>query len=185
MSVDRHRVPGRFILTGSTNLFYAPDLVDALTGRMEIVNLYPLSQHEIEDSQSPNFLERLITGDFQTQRADRLDKNLADRVVAGGYPVALKSPTEQSRISWYRSYATALIQKDILHLAKIHSADILPKILRSVAHLTGQLFNVTDIASQFKITRNTIRDYLILLERQFLIERQLPWHSNRMKRLVK
>lgn len=130
-------------------------------------------------------MERLFAGHFQTQRVERLEKNLADRIVAGGYPAAIKSPTDHSRISWYRSFNTSLIQKDVLDLSKIHSSDILPKILKSVAHLSGQLFNVSKIASQFKINRNTIRDYLTLLERQFLIDQLKPWHSNRMKRLVK
>lgn len=41
LSVDRHRVPGRFTLTGSTNVLLVPDLADALTGRLETVRLHP------------------------------------------------------------------------------------------------------------------------------------------------
>ena len=43
-SVDRHRQPGRFLLTGSANALLLPQLADALVGRMEIVSLWPLSQ---------------------------------------------------------------------------------------------------------------------------------------------
>ncbi len=185
LSVDRHRAPGRFILTGSTNMLFVPDLANALTGRMEIIRLHPLSQHEIEQSQSLPFLERLFAGNFQTRRVERLSSNLADRIVAGGYPEALKCPLDQSRYSWYRSYANSLIQRDILDLSKIQSSDAIPKLLTTVANLSGQLFNLATIASQFQMSRNTIRDCLVLLERQFLIERLPPWYSNRMKRMVK
>ncbi|MXW14619.1 MAG: ATP-binding protein [Rhodothermaceae bacterium] len=185
LSVDRHRVPGRFILTGSTNMLFVPDLANALTGRMEIIRIHPLSQHEIEPSQSLPFLERLFAGNFQTRRVERLSNNLADRIVAGGYPEALKCPSNQSRYSWYRSYANSLIQRDILDLSKIQSSDTIPRLLTTVANLSGQLFNLATIASQFEMSRNTVRDYLILLERQFLIERLPPWFSNRMKRMVK
>lgn len=41
LSLDRHRVPGRFTLTGSTNVLLVPDLADALTGRMEAERLHP------------------------------------------------------------------------------------------------------------------------------------------------
>jgi len=185
LSVDRHRVPGRFILTGSTNMLFVPDLIDALTGRMEIVHLYPLSQHEIEQKPTLPFLKRLFAGNFQTLQVERLGDDLADRIVTGGYPAVLQAISDEDRSSWYRIYANSLVQKDILNLARIQSSDIIPKLLTAVANLSGQLFNIANVASKFKVSRNTVRDYLILLERQFLIERLSPWYSNRMKRLIK
>ncbi len=185
LSVDRNRVPGRFILTGSANMLFVPELVDALTGRMQTFRLYPLSQQEIEQTESIPFLERLFAGHFQTRRTERLGNHLHKRIVAGGYPSAWLSPSEKSRSFWYQEYVRALIQKDILDLAKIRSADIIPKLLTLVASRSGQLYNVATLASQFEISRNTVNDYLTLLERQFLLDRLLPWYSNQMKRLVK
>ena len=46
-AVDKRRVPGRFILTGSANVLLAPRLSDSLAGRMEILRLHPLSQCEL------------------------------------------------------------------------------------------------------------------------------------------
>src|SRR5688572_23082552 len=43
---DRDRRPGRFLLTGSAHILMLPRLADALAGRMEIVELWPLSQGE-------------------------------------------------------------------------------------------------------------------------------------------
>ena len=48
--VDRHPVPGRFLLTGSANVFMLPAAADSLAGRMEVLTLEPLSQGEIEGS---------------------------------------------------------------------------------------------------------------------------------------
>ena len=185
LSVDRHRIPGRFILTGSTNVLLVPKLADALAGRMQILRLHPFSQQEIERTQSSPFLERLFAGDFRTCRIDRLAGNLADRIVAGGYPAALSRPPGRRRSSWHRNYATSLIQKDVLELARIHSLEAVPRLLTIAANLSGQLFNVSTLASKLQMNRNTVRDYLTLLERQFLIERLLPWYSNRMSRLLK
>lgn len=44
VSIDRDRRPGRFVLTGSTNVLSLPRLADSLAGRMEIVRLHPSSQ---------------------------------------------------------------------------------------------------------------------------------------------
>ncbi len=85
LSVDRHRKPGRFILTGSTNVLLIPELTDALVGRMEVLRLHPLSQQEIEQTQPPSFLERLFAGDFQTRKKERLGTVL----LSGSLPVVI------------------------------------------------------------------------------------------------
>ncbi|MDE2826890.1 MAG: ATP-binding protein [Bacteroidota bacterium] len=185
LSVDRHRINGQFILTGSTNVLFLPELTDALTGRMLIVRLHPLSQVEIEQTKSTPFLERLFTGDFRMSQSEPLGSNLADRIVAGGYPPALAIPVDRIRSSWYNSYVVSLIQHDITGQVKVHSPESLPSLITAVAGLSAQLFNASSIASQLQMNRNTIRHYLSLLERHFLIKRLPPWYSNRMKRMIK
>ncbi len=46
--VDRDPRPGRFLLTGSARLLGLRDLPDALPGRLETIELWPLSQGEID-----------------------------------------------------------------------------------------------------------------------------------------
>ena len=58
-AVDRDRRPGRFLLTGSANILTAPKVAEALTGRIEIVELWPLSQTEIEES-GANFVDAVF-----------------------------------------------------------------------------------------------------------------------------
>jgi hypothetical protein len=41
-AVDRDRIPGRFLLTGSTNLLLLPATQEWLAGRIEVINLNPL-----------------------------------------------------------------------------------------------------------------------------------------------
>ena len=185
LSVDRHRINGQFILTGSTNVLFLPELTDALTGRMLIVRLHPLSQVEIEQTKSIPFLERLFTGDFQMSQSESLGSNLAERIMAGGYPPALAIPVDRIRSSWYNSYVVSLVQNDISGQVKVHSPESLPSLLTAVASLSAQLFNVSSIAAKLQMNRNTIRHYLSLLERHFLIKRLPPWYSNRMKRMIK
>ena len=50
---------------------------------------------------------------------------------------------------------------------------------------TAQLFNLSDLAGPFRLSRPTIGDYVALLEQVFLIHRLPPWHSNRLSRLIK
>jgi hypothetical protein len=50
---------------------------------------------------------------------------------------------------------------------------------------TARLINISDLAAPFHISRQTIHDYVTVLERIFLLERLAPWHSNHLSRLVK
>ena len=197
LEVDRRRVPGRFVLTGSSNVLLIPKLADSLAGRMEVVQLHPLSQDEIEaglpqsdqgalttDPRS-GFLDALLTGKFRIRRSERLGDQLHERIVAGGFPAAIARQPGRRRASWYRNYAEAHVQRDVQDLARIRGLDILPDLLNAAASQTARLYNLADLSSPFQLSRQTIGDYVTLLERVFLIERLRPWYNNRLNRLVK
>lgn len=183
-AVDRDRRPGRFLLTGSANVLLLPTLADSLAGRMEILRLHPLAQAELA-RQQPGFLDALFGSGFKARSYPRLGKELIRRVVAGGYPAALARSTPKRRAAWYRDYIETLVQRDVRELARIASLDALPRLLTLAAGQTARLLNVSDLASPFQISRPTIREYVTLLERIFLLEELPPWHSNRLSRLIK
>jgi predicted AAA+ superfamily ATPase len=151
---------------------------------MQIQRLYPLAQCELA-RQAPGFLDALFEGGFKTRQTERLGVQLAERIAAGGYPAALARQTGRRRAAWYRDYLDALIQRDVRDLARISSLDALPRLLALVAAQTARLLNVADLSAPFQLSRPTIRDYVTLLERVFLLETLSPWHSNRLSRLVK
>jgi len=183
-AVDRDRTPGRFLLTGSANVLLLPTLADSLAGRMEILRLHPLSQGELAGA-GPLFLDALFGGGFKARSYDRLGKELVRRIVAGGYPAALARASTRRRATWYRDYVETLVQRDVRDLARIASLDVLPRLLTLAAGQTARLINVSDLAGPFRLSRPTIRDYVTLLERIFLLEELPPWHNNRLSRLIK
>ncbi len=187
-SVDRNRKPGRFILTGSANVLLLPQLADSLAGRMEIIHLRPLARCEIT-GEKPAFFDQLFSADFgsdSNQNAyPRLGESLADIICQGGYPAAIARDSAKRRSAWYRDYITTLIQRDVQDVASIRNLDVLPRLLALAASQTARLFNSTDLASPFALSRPTIREYLTVLEQIFLIEQLQPWHSNRLSRLIK
>jgi len=183
-AIDRKRDPGRFILTGSANVLLVPKLADSLAGRMQILRLHPLAQCELAQ-RPPRFLDNLFGGGFRTHQVERLGRQLYERIVAGGYPAAIARPPGRRRVAWYRDYLEALVQRDVRDLARISSLDRLPRLLALLAAQTARLLNVTDLASPLQLSRPTLRDYVTLLERVFVIETVPPWHSNRLSRLIK
>ncbi len=184
MEIDRRRTPGRFLLTGSTHVLLVPKLSESLAGRLQTLRLHPLAQCELE-RRSSDFLDALFAGEFAIERTERLGRQLPDRITAGGYPAALTRPAGRRRAKWYQDHVDALVQRDVRDLARVRQLEILPRLLAGAAGQTARMFNVSDLAAPFEVSRPTIRDYVTLLERVFLLERIPAWHSNRLSRLIK
>jgi predicted AAA+ superfamily ATPase len=183
-AVDRAREPGRFVLTGSTNVLLLPELADSLAGRMEILRLHPFAQAELAGLTS-RFLPRLFGEGFPSLQQPRLGRELADRIVNGGYPAALARATAPRRARWYRDYAQAIVERDVRDLARLQALDVMPRLLTLAAGQTARLINVSELAAPFSVSRPTVRDYITLLTRVFLLEELPPWHSDRLSRLIK
>jgi len=183
-AVDRGRVPGRFMLTGSTNVLLMPKLADSLAGRLASIRLHPLAQCEIERT-PPRFLTDLLKGSFPLRRSAMLGEQLAERMVGGGFPAALARSSPGRRRKWYLDYIDSLVQRDVRDLARVSSLETLPRLLKAAAAMTARLLNVTELGSSFGLSRPTIRDYVTLLARLYLLDELQPWHSNRLSRLVK
>lgn len=181
--VDRDRQPGRFLLTGSADVLLLPKLADSLAGRIEVIRLHPLAQVELRQ-QSAVFLQQLFRAEFGVVAATRMGPALADLVVSGGFPAALTRQPARRR-SWYQAYVQTLVQRDVRDLARIAALDVVPRLLELAAGQTAHLFNVSELASPFGLSRPTIRDYLSLLERVFLVDILPPWHVRQINRLVK
>ena len=185
LEVDRRRRPGRFILIGSTNVLLIPALSDSLAGRLQVVPLHPLAQSELAIQSGAGFLDALFGDGFEIRQTERLGTRLIERIVAGGFPAALTRPTPRRQANWYRDYVQAQLQRDVRDMARIRTLDALPRLLGAAASQTARLFNLADLASHFQLSRPTIGDYVVLLERLFLLKRLPPWHSNRLSRMVK
>jgi predicted AAA+ superfamily ATPase len=186
LSVDDDRRPGRFLLTGSANLLLLPRLGDSLAGRMEVVELQPLSAAE-QMSQPGRFLDHLLSGRLHaaiepTRLADPAP--LAERVVAGGYPEAVQRAPSRAR-TWHRQYLRRLIERDIQDIARVREPHELSRLLQLLALRSAQLVNIASLAKELGLRRETVEHYLAVCERLFLLRRLQPWHRNQAKRLVK
>lgn len=187
LELDRRRTPGRFVLTGSTNVLAVPNVQESLAGRLEMVPLYPMAQSELHlrHPAERGFIDRLFTDDFPIRQTQRLGKDLIDRIIAGGYPPALARRTERRRASWYRNFIEAQVQRDVSDVSRIRGLASLPRLLQLVATQTAQLFNISSLSAPFELSRTTIGDYVELLERVYLLEVLPPWYGNLGKRLIK
>ena len=186
LAVDRDRKPGRFLLTGSANLLLLPQVTESLAGRMETVFLHPLTEAEKERADGgflngllQRTLQPVISGEPPTELSP-----LPERMVVGGYPEPLTRSPQRAR-QWHRQYLHAIMERDIKDVARVKDAHELIRLLELLALRSAELLNINNLAKDLGLYRGTIEQYLLILERLFLIRRLPAWHNNSAKRLIK
>jgi len=186
LAVDSDRTPGRFVLTGSANLLLLPGLGDSLAGRMEVVQLHPLTA--AEQAQRPGkFVAALLGGKFKpsvSATAPKTPSALVERVIAGGFPEAVRRSPARAR-SWHREYLRTLLERDVRDVARVRDATAVGRLLEVLALRTAELLNISGLANDLGLRRETVEHYLEVCERLYLVRRLQPWHRNHAKRLIK
>lgn len=181
-SVDRDPRPGRFLLTGSAHI--EGELADALVGRMELIELWPFSQSEIERTR-PFLIESLFRGEIPDVSSPLSKTDYLERAVAGGYPEAIARTSAQRRGRWYDAHIRAIADREIRQLADVEHPDAFPDLLRLVAARTATLVNVEALARELHLPGSTLRRYLRLLWTAYAIRFIPAWSSNRTKRVTR
>ncbi|MGH7868750.1 MAG: ATP-binding protein, partial [Candidatus Dormibacteraceae bacterium] len=159
--VDRDPRPGRFLLTGSAQLFALRDLPDALPGRTETIELWPLSQGEI-DSTPDGFVDAA----FQKGSAITLPRcglrkaDYVGRAIRGGYPEAVRRDAGRRRARFFDSYVTDLVARDVRQISDIEQPAEMRRLLNIVAARMGTLVVTQTIANDAGMPRQTLSRYL-------------------------
>ncbi|MGK5680570.1 ATP-binding protein [Actinoplanes sp. URMC 104] len=178
VSVDEDPRPGRYLLTGSAQLFGMVAAPDALPGRMETVELWPFSQGEI-DGDPDGFIDAVFAlgpGLRHSSTVTRAD--YAARVVRGGLPEAVSRDDARRRQRFLEGYVQALIDRDVQQVSEIQRKGQLLTMVRLLAARSGTVIAANSLESALGLSRPTIARYLRALEEIFLVKRIPGWSRN-------
>ena len=184
-AVDEDPRPGRFLITGSVDLFRGSISPDSLAGRVETIELLPFSQAEIAGTGPPDFLDRAFAADFPNLALTGSTDGLTERIISGGFPEALSRAVPSRRRSWLRAYARALAERDVSDIASIAKLSDLSRLIDYAAVSAGQLLNLSALGSRIGVDGKTVDRWLALFEHMFLVRRIFAWHRSGLKRLIK
>lgn len=183
--VDLDPRPGRFLLSGSSNVLDMARTRDSLTGRMELVDLHPLTQSEIE-RRPGGVLERLLASGFAPDgvaAVDDLDGYL-DRAARGGFPESLEF-AERGRERFFASYLETLLERDARDISRIRDPTQLDTMMRVLVDRHAMPLALESAARDAGLPRSTFEDHLALLERLFLVRLLPAFAGTATKRAVK
>lgn len=157
---DRPR-SAKFLVLGSA----APELLrqtsESLAGRVAYQHLGPLSLAEV----GPDRLDRLW--------------------LRGGFPRAYTARSDAESFEWRRNFIRTFLERDVPSLAPRVSASALGRLWAMLAHVHGQVLNLSELGRALGVSDKAVRDYVDLLVGTFVVRELKPWHENISKRQVK
>lgn len=182
--VDVRSEPGQFLLTGSARVLGLRGLPDALPGRMETVELWPLSQGEIDGSPD-GFVDAVFdAGPAVRHESEVTRAGYSERLARGGFPEALARRDSRRRARFLDSYVSDLINRDVIQLSDIERGPQMRALTRLVSARSGQILVPANLGRDLAVSPSTITRYLALLEEVFLIKRIPAWSRNLSARAV-
>jgi len=84
---------------------------------------------------------------------------LVEAAWGGGYPEAPARTAPPRRTAWARQYLEALVQRDVHDVASIDRLDPLPRLLRALAQIAGQMCNYNQLGGQVGLDRKAEARY--------------------------
>jgi len=190
-AIDRKRVAGQFLLTGSANLLLMRRVSESLAGRASYLTLWPMTRREQaglgrcgrwEDllaAPDAEWLDVLAQDDAGQEEWHALARR-------GGFPTpSLSLESAADRAIWFDGYVRTYLERDLQDLASISALPDFRRLMRAVSLRLGQLVNQTELARDTAVPQPTVHRWLNLLETSYLLVRLPAYAVNRTKRLIK
>lgn len=161
--IDEKRTPGRFLLLGSASPQLLRQASESLAGRISFHELAPFDISEIK----PGHAE------------------LQNLWLRGGYPLSWLAKSDSASLAWRESFIATHLERDIPSFGIRVPGTTLRRFWQMLAHLHGQLWNASRLATGFGVSAPTVQHYLDILEATYMLRRLSPLQANLGKRLVK
>lgn len=186
MEIDKGAAPSTYWLTGSQAFKLMELAQESLAGRVAILHMSNLSQHEIYGT--GNYAP--FTLDIAALKAREKTNTPADiaeiyeRIWKGSMP-GLVSGKFTDRDVFYSSYLQTYIDRDVKEQVQLSDPLLFRDFVRAAACRAGQMLNVHDIAQDVGVSDDTAKRWLQVLEKSDVIFFLRPYSNNLLKRTIK
>ncbi len=155
---------GRFLILGSASMDLLRQSGESLAGRVEYIDMEPLSILEVNS---------------------KAESDPAKLWVRGGFPDSFLVKDDEDSYVYRRNFIRTYLERDVPQFGPRIPTETLERLWIMLAHNQGQLLNASRLAESLSVSAPTVSNYIGLLSDLLLVRRLLPLHANIKKRLVK
>lgn len=188
VAVDENREQsGQFLLSGSSSPHLLKQISETLAGRIAIVELDPLSWHEVLERPANDVLAALESpAKLMTLKPSTTKQELLSLCLKGGYPEpVLKGDDKRFSRLWMENYLKTYVERDIRALFPQLNLDAYKRFIQMLAFSSGDMINAANFARSLDVSQPTVKHYLDIVEGTFLWRRLPSYQKNVSKRIIK
>ena len=175
------KAKGMFWLTGSQQFHLMKGVSESLAGRVGILNLYGLSNAELDGRESQPFLPDNPLSSVPAKSPIEV----FTRIWRGSYPeIATANPDTNIWSAFFQSYIQTYLMRDVRALTQVADEHKFYDFLRAVAARTGQMLNYSSLARDADISQPTAKSYLSILETSGIVKLFYPYSRNKTRNMV-
>ena len=178
--VDDQPEAGRFILSGSQNFLLMRSIRQSLAGRTALLHLLPFSLSELE--QRPGIDLEQLNSEVAPAPVPS-SREVWETLWTGFYPRIHDRGLDPQ--VWLADYTRTYVERDVREVLQIGDLEAFGRYVRLCAGRSGQLLNLSSLATDCGISHSTAQRWLSILEASFLVALLRPHHQNLGKRLIK
>ena len=175
---------GNYLFSGSQKWELMKGLSESLAGMVSLMQLPPLSMREINNISYNEYF--IPTDEYLNSREKELKpySNIWDNIHRGFYP-ELYDDNSQEWSSFYESYISTYIERDVYDITKIKDYETFYRFLVSVAARTGTILDYSNIANDVGVSLETIRLWISILVKTDIIMLLEPYYNSHLNRAIK
>jgi len=186
IAIDKKRMNGTFLLTGSANVLDMKRTKDTLAGRIIEIPMWSLSQKEIHHKPNENIIDILFSKGIKGLDATPIKHHdLFSAIVNGGYPEITKIESKRAKSLWFNAYISTYVERDIRDVGELRDISAFIRFYNIIAPRSCGLVNKSDLAIDANLSEATISNYLTMLEMIYQIKLVQPYSANISKRFIK
>ncbi len=167
----------KFLISGSGRLDIYQKGGDSLAGRYYLFHLWPFTISELsgQNRAIEKFLENPLH--ITMKQKDKL-RDIWNRLsVLSGFPEPYLSNKITTYRRWSNTYSKQLIREDIRDLTGIKSIGSIETLYHMLPSKIASPISIPSLASNLKVTYNSINNWLSAFERFFLVFSISPWRK--------
>ncbi len=172
-----------YFLTESQIFETMEEISESLAGRVGILDLYGLSEREIEKKESNLFIPNIDNIRKREKTEYKSTIELYKKIYMGSYPELYT--TNKDIEQYYSDYFRTFIEKDIRKSINIKDENKFIKFVSSLAARTGQEFIASSIAREIGVDDKTANSWLSTLKNTGIIFLLQPYMNNSVGRAIK
>ena len=173
----------KFIATGSSSFELRKKFKDSLAGRKKIISVHPLSFKEF-------LLFKEINIDLDKAPESEVESSLVNSlweefIVYGGHPKIANLKTEELKKEELNDIYSSYLQRDIRDIGNIKNVSAYNNLIQMLGVQCGNLVSVKNISDNSDLNQITLKKYLFLLEKSFVLTLLKPFYKNKIKEITK